>query len=266
MPLKFHGEPAEFEALISTAAVPGTWSHDQNGKYEFRTKDGAVLNWWPSRGTIQIQGQPAAKDRLYSTIEDLLSSTESLVQAARPVKNASEKYIFVVHGHDTEARDQLELILHRLGLQPFILMNSTGGGKTIIEALEGHIGRDFSSDFGIVLMTPDDIGYAKADGPDKAEPRARQNVVLETGMLLASLTRQRMSLLVKGHIELPSDLQGIIRYNFNDHVREIVPKLCARLREVGIDVDIRLQTVDYDAARLRLLHRARYLLGWPVMP
>jgi len=32
----------------------------------------------------------------------------------------------------------------------FCLMNSSGGGKTIIEALEGKIGRDYSSDFGIV--------------------------------------------------------------------------------------------------------------------
>ncbi len=47
-------------------------------------------------------------------------------------------------------------------------------------------------------MTPDDLGYAKKDGSEKVEPRARQNVVLETGMLLALLTRARMSLLVTG--------------------------------------------------------------------
>ena len=46
-------------------------------------------------------------------------------------------------------------------------MNSGGGGKTIIEALEGQIGRDFTSDFGIVLMTPDDFGYSKKDGDKK---------------------------------------------------------------------------------------------------
>jgi hypothetical protein len=40
-------------------------------------------------------------------------------------------------------------------------MNSSGEGRTIIEALEGYIGRDFSSDFGIVLMTADDLGYYK---------------------------------------------------------------------------------------------------------
>ena len=56
-------------------------------------------------------------------------------------------------------------------------------------------------------------------------------------MLLSSLTRERMALVVKGHLELPSDLQGIIRLSFNDHIREIVPKLCQRLGEVGFDLD-----------------------------
>src|SRR6185295_18656198 len=138
--------------------------------------------------------------------------------------------------HDGEARDQLELALHRLGLEPFVLMNTSGGGKTIIEALEGKIGRDYSSDFGIVLMTPDDLGYSKQESPDRAEPRARQNVILETGMLLSSLTRERMAIVVKGHVELPSDLQGIIRYGYNDHVKEIVPKLCQRLKETGFNI------------------------------
>ncbi len=130
----------------------------------------------------------------------------------------------------------MELALRRLGLEPFILMNSSGGGKTIVEALEGQIGRDFTSDFGLVLMTPDDVGYAKKEGEEKNEPRARQNVVLETGMLLASLTRQRMAIVVKGHLEMPSDLQGVIHFGYNDHVREIIPKLCQRLKEVGFDL------------------------------
>ena len=115
-------------------------------------------------------------------------------------------------------------------------MNTSGGGKTIIEALEGKIGRDFLSDFGIVLMTPDDVGHAKKDGESRAEPRARQNVILETGTLAPSLTRQRIAIVVKGHVEIPSDLEGIIRFGYNDHVREIVPKLCQRLKEAGFDL------------------------------
>jgi predicted nucleotide-binding protein len=42
-------------------------------------------------------------------------------------------------------------------------MNSGGGGQTIIEAIEGEIGKDYSGDFGIVLMTPDDVGYSKKE-------------------------------------------------------------------------------------------------------
>ena len=144
--------------------------------------------------------------------------------------------IFIVHGHDTDSRDQLELALRRMGLEPLILMNTTGGGKTIIEALEGHIGKNHQSDFGIVLITPDDIGGQRDGFPQNAEPRARQNVILELGMLFSSLTRSRMALLVKGHVELPSDIQGVIQLRYNDHIRDIVPRLAERLKECGIEV------------------------------
>ena len=56
-------------------------------------------------------------------------------------------------------------------------------------------------------------------------------------MLLSSLTRARMAIVVKGHIEIPSDLEGIIRFGYNDHVKEIIPKLCQRLREANFEVN-----------------------------
>lgn len=169
------------------------------------------------------------------TSEDFLKHYRNL----EPQESAADasRRIFMAHGHDLEARDQVELALHRLGLKPFLLVNSGGGGKTIIEALEGKIGRDYSSDFGIVLMTPDDMGYAKRDGSKKAQPRARQNVVFEAGMIVSSLTRERMAIVVKGSVEIPSDLQGIIRLEYKEHVKEIVPKLCQRLEEAGFELD-----------------------------
>ena len=232
MTTKFKGAIAVLESRLEAAGIAGTWSHEGKGKHSFRSDDGGILNWWPSTGTIQIQGKEDARAALEAAISGAVPS--KVVLQTAPLQPARQ--IFIVHGHDAEARDQLELALHRLGLEPFVLMNTSGGGKTIIEALEGKIGRDYSSDFGIVLMTPDDMGYAKKDGPDRIEPRVRQNVVLETGMLLSSLTRQRMAIVVKGHVEIPSDLQGIIRFNYNDHVREIVPKLCQRLKESRFDL------------------------------
>ncbi len=231
---KYRGTVEELQAAVAATGTQGQWSADGAGKHVFRSVNGAVLTWWSGKGTLLFQGDAGAKTAFEHSLDSVLSGgTVSFPIAGTP---AARTNIFIVHGHDVDARDQLELTLRRLGLEPFILMNSSGGGKTIIEALEGHIGRDFSSDFGIILMTPDDVGYAKKDGEGKAEPRARQNVILETGMLLSSLTRERMALIVKGHLELPSDLQGIIRLGYNDHIREVVPKLCQRLREVGFDI------------------------------
>ncbi len=228
---KFNGTFDELKQRIERHEIVGDWDDDGN-KHSFRSNDGGVLNWWQSTGTLQIQGRPEASRRLRAAVLNEDRSGLLVVPAARVSEN-----IFIVHGHDTEARDQLELALHRLGLEPFILMNTSGGGRTIIEALEGQIGRDYSSDFGIVLLTPDDVGYAKRDGVERAEPRARQNVILETGMLLASLTRRRMAIVIKGHLEVPSDLQGIIHFGYNDHIKEIIPKLCQRLQEAGFRID-----------------------------
>jgi predicted nucleotide-binding protein len=88
-----------------------------------------------------------------------------------------------------------------------------------------------------VLLTPDDVGFAKKDGPEKAAPRARQNVVLEMGMLIAAIGRENVAILKKGHLEEPSDVKGIIYLPFNDHVKETVPRLVDRLRESGFDLD-----------------------------
>nr|WP_276600413.1 nucleotide-binding protein [Nannocystis sp. ILAH1] len=146
--------------------------------------------------------------------------------------------VFVVHGHDEVAREQLELVLHRLGLDPYVLQNRDSGGLTIIEALEQRIGRSAAGGiaFGIVLMTPDDVGYAKAKGSESSLPRARQNVVLEMGMLIASLGRERVAILKKGEIEIPSDAGGVIYISFERHVRETVPKLAQRLRGAGFSL------------------------------
>ena len=155
-----------------------------------------------------------------------------------PAKVEAKGKVFVVHGHDQTSREQLELILHKLGLDPFVLQNTGGAGLTIIEALEQEIGPDAAEvKFGIVLLTPDDFGYSKTDGVDKAQPRARQNVVLEMGMLLSSIGRKNVAILKKGHVDVPSDAQGILYLGFNDHVKEVVPRLVDRLTNAGFVLD-----------------------------
>jgi predicted nucleotide-binding protein len=51
------------------------------------------------------------------------------------------------------------------------------------------------------------------------------------------LGRRNVVILKKGHLEQPSDVNGIIYLSFNDHVKETVPKLVDRLRDAGFDLD-----------------------------
>lgn len=211
--------------------------------YQIRTDEGAIINWYTSTGTIQIQGKKQVKDcfeKAWSSYTGTISKQTALTITDTPVPNAPSdpssvnKKVFVVHGHDTTSREQLELILHKLGLDPFVLANTSGRGLTIIEALEAEIGTNNSqARFGIVLMTPDDMGYSKNSDVGSAQPRARQNVVLEMGMLISAVGRGNVAILKKGHIEVPSDTQGILYIPFNDHVKEAVPKLADRLRAAG---------------------------------
>jgi predicted nucleotide-binding protein len=211
--------------------------------HSIRTAEGALVNWFPSTGTVSVQGKAVPKKRLQAAWSDYNGVSGAKAVAERPNENAGSafmptvqagKKVFVVHGHDAVSREQLELVLHKLGLDPFVLANTGGGGMTIIEALEREIGhKEGQARFGIVLLTPDDLGYAKKDGPEKAEPRARQNVVLEMGMLISAIGRARVAILKKGHLEVPSDANGILYLPFNDHVRETVPRLADRLREAG---------------------------------
>ncbi|WP_336287788.1 nucleotide-binding protein [Bartonella sp. CB60] len=124
--------------------------------------------------------------------------------------------------------------MHKLGLEPYVLQNGSNGSLTIIEALEKEIcTQDNSAKFSIVLLTPDDMGYAKSAGEKEIQPRARQNVVFEMGMLIAALTRKNVAILKKQSLEIPSDASGIIYIPFNDHVKETLPQLVKHLESSG---------------------------------
>lgn len=107
---------------------------------------------------------------------------------------------------------------------------------TIIEALEKELGPG-GAGFGIVLLTPDDMGHARSAGGSSTKPRARQNVILELGMLIGALGRRNVAVLKKaGELELPSDINGVLYSEFHSHIGESVSKLGQRLRDVGFDI------------------------------
>ncbi len=232
MAIKFREGIEALRRLIETRGIKGEWSEDDNGKHTFRSQQQGILNYWPNNGTVQCQGKAEPKAELEAMFAS--EGWEASLTTAITSKDERTK-IFIVHGHDTSALDQLELVLRRLKLDPFILQNNDGESKTLIEALEQKIYKEAA--FGIVLLTPDDYGYPKNKTDADRQPRARQNVILELGMVLASLGRNRMVLLKKGALEIPTDVSSIIYLEFNEHVKEIAVKLATRMKSAGIEID-----------------------------
>ena len=157
------------------------------------------------------------------------------VKAILEGKGASaNRKIFVVYGHDEIARTQLEAMLRRWDLEPIILDQQASGGQTIIEKLEEY-GADVG--YAIVLAPPDDQGKAKTDTTYKY--RVRQNVVLELGMFLAKLGRNRVAILLKEatDFEKPSDIQGLIYIPFQIKVDEVSISLIRELSRQGYKID-----------------------------
>lgn len=182
-----------------------------------RLSNGGIINCYNS-GSYVIQGK--AQEEVKVVIEDS--------------RIFDSKKIFVVYGHDEIARTQLEAMLRRWDLEPIILDQQASGGQTIIEKLE-----EYAADVGyaIILATPDDEGKAKTESSYKS--RVRQNVVLELGMFLAKLGRNRVAILWKEatDFEKPSDIQGLIYIPFKDKVDDVSVSLIRELSRQGYKID-----------------------------
>lgn len=139
--------------------------------------------------------------------------------------------VFIVYGHDKEAKEDLEKMLKSWSLDPLLLDNLPTGGRTIIEQLEHYIPQ---CNFAIVLATPDDIGYPR-DKPERKMSRARQNVVLELGLLYSKLGRKRVAVIMKkdDDFERPSDIDGVLYYCFNEKVTETEKRIKKELENNG---------------------------------
>ena len=65
-------------------------------------------------------------------------------------------------------------------------------------------------DFAVVLYTECDLGRDKTQTQENEKYRARQNVVFEHGYLIGKLGRNRVCAFVKGDVETPGDISGVV--------------------------------------------------------
>lgn len=147
--------------------------------------------------------------------------------------------VFVVHGHDDKLKQEVEIFLKEIGLEPIVLHRQPDKGQTVIEKIESN------SDVGyaIILLTPDDIGYpsteeSKLEQDRQKYFRARQNVIFEFGYFIGKLGRSRVCCLYKENVELPTDIAGIVYKKVTKSIEEIGLSIIKDLKAVGYSVRI----------------------------
>lgn len=137
--------------------------------------------------------------------------------------------VFVAHGRDHKARNEVVALLTNLGITPVIFSKKVDQGRTIIEKFETLASQ---CEFAIIVLTPDDeLG---ANSPDRRRRRARQNVIFEMGWFFSKLGRQKTLLMRKGKIELPSDITGLLYKDFAVSALELADDVKEALLAGGV--------------------------------
>jgi predicted nucleotide-binding protein len=193
----------------------------------------------PAGEDYQRECWESGKSKIINLINTMLEE-DSLFGAAsssntegKKQSTASLNRVFIVHGHDENAKINVARFIEKLGLEAIILHEQASKGKTIIEKFEEHAS---TSNFSIVLLTPDDVGYPQQK-ESEAKPRARQNVIFELGYFCGALSRKNVCVLYKEGVEIPNDYLGVVYTQFDDAGAWQL-SLAKEMKYAGLDFDM----------------------------
>ncbi len=192
-----------------------------NAFTEFRTKIGWLAD--------DIDSHINSLESILESI-DLYQVTESN-NSDFEFSSKSRNQVFIVHGHDNEVKQEVARFIEKLGFEPIILHEQASSSRTIIEKIEEYS----NVGFGVILYTPCDVGATQSES-DNLQGRARQNVVFEHGYLIGKLGRKNVCALVKGELEKPNDISGIVYTSMNNGNWQI--DFAKELKASGYDVDM----------------------------
>jgi predicted nucleotide-binding protein len=199
--------------------LPGELRHIQAALVSSDEFDASIDN--AARGiAIWIdRKKPARLDpNFVNKLSDELA--EEAQKAGEHVTEDAKRSVFVAHGHDDSALQEVTAYLRELGINPIVLRD--------MEEPEDSLLRRFlrvaeEAMFAVIICSPDDIGAsllhfeAPKGGNNALRYRARQNVILELGFFLGKLKDFNKVFVLKQNakeqwpeFELPSDLAGAI--------------------------------------------------------
>lgn len=178
------------------------------------------------------RGRNSAINLIETIIEELKLFPEEVDIENIKDKSIDCSKVFIVHGHDDGAKNEVARFIEKLGFEAKILHEQIDSGATIIEKLEKHTDVGFA----IVLYTACDVGGVRSK-PEDLKSRARQNVVFEHGLLIGKIGRANVVALVKGDLEIPNDISGVV-YKSMDISGAWKYSVAREMKSSGYDVDM----------------------------
>lgn len=187
--------------------------------------------FWREDGETMVSYIDSLKLDVENDEYDLhISKSKEAVIAPQQVAERDLSQVFIVHGHDGEAKERTARFIENLGFKAVILHEQPSRGKTIIEKIEKYSNVGFA----IVLYTPDDLGNVKSEEESgQLKTRARQNVVFEHGYLIGKLGRENVVPLVAGSVELPNDISGMVYISDKDWQVDVAKEM----KDAGYEID-----------------------------
>lgn len=174
------------------------------------------------------------RNDLLTTKSIFLNYIKELSDVVEPnVSSLKNDYsnVFIVHGHDSELKTEVALLLQKQNINGIVLSEQANAGKTIIEKFESNSDKCNAA---VVLMTADDEGKSLSESA--YNKRARQNVIFEAGYFMGKLGRDKVIIIVEAGVEIPSDLQGVVYTDKTNWKFQVL----AELKSMGYKVDANL--------------------------
>ena len=203
-------------ARIAVESVFGEGSSQAEEFAKFHYRE--IFDGWVINDEIDPEPRPSNR-RTFNEAQALLESMVNEIEEYWPDDDepaltppadtvgtpATNRTVFIAHGHDQGAKDDVARLVKQVGLEPVILSEQPSQGKTIIEKFEANSNVSYA----IALLTADDVGGSRGiNGPMRS--RARQNVIFELGFFVGRLGRGQVCALTKGDPEIPSDYKGVV--------------------------------------------------------
>ncbi|MFZ5958064.1 anti-phage dCTP deaminase [Pseudomonas knackmussii] len=130
--MRFDGQYSELRERLAQLDQAGNWREINSNQYQFKSKSGGILNWFPSTGTIAFQGKAVASKELEAIVGKILSGEvgplpKVQVDAAdRAIKSLSEEVAGIQVSYLDDSYSDSELVIGLVGTIGTDLKTVTG--------------------------------------------------------------------------------------------------------------------------------------------